>query len=100
MKPMGSDAERLMGDELARQIDRKQQAEIRGQPGASDEDLTEIAYPEDRYGVACIGCGIESHLQMIPHRCGEGLLVGWIFCCETCRPDIIGRRVWFGDVVE
>lgn len=62
-----------------------------------DDDTTEIAVPEDCYGIACIGCGIELHLQMIPHRDQHHLLVGWVFCCEKCRPNIIGRRVWFGN---
>lgn len=61
----------------------------------SEEEETEIAYPEDRYGIACIICGIEAHLQMVPHRGSGGLLCGWVFCCEKCRPAIIGRRMWW-----
>ena len=70
----------------------------KGQVTGSDPrcDYTEIAYPENRYAIACIGCGVESHLQMIPHREQYGVLVGWVFVCEKCRPNIIGRRMWFG----
>jgi hypothetical protein len=62
-------------------------------PPPDDEFEDEIAIPEDRYSIACVGCGIETHLQMIPHKNYCGILVGWVFCCEKCRPNIIGRRV-------
>ena len=95
MQPMGSRDEELIAQEAARLVDRQQQEVLRKED--ADLESTEIAYPEDRYGIACIGCGIEMHLQMIPHRDKENLLVGWVFACEKCRPNIIGRRVWFGD---
>lgn len=90
MQPMGSKQETV--EELAQRMSH-------GDPRQAllDAEDTEIAMPEDRYGVACIGCGIEMHLQMLPHRDGSGLLVGWVFCCEKCRPEIIGRRMWWGE---
>jgi hypothetical protein len=99
MQPMGSkDEAQAIRDELARIVDQQQQEAP--SDGDSGLDQTEIAYPEARYGIACIGCGIESHLQMIPHREQYGVLVGWVFCCEKCRPNIIGRRMRWGDMDE
>ena len=66
----------------------------------NDSEITEIARPEDRYSIACIGCGIEMHLQMVPHRNEYNLLVGWVFCCQECLPDVIGRRVWFDPIQD
>ena len=100
MKPMGSKADELMAQELARLArEREQRGDPRYTPPPElpEAEETEIAYPEDRYGIACIGCGIEMHLQMMPHRDKSGLLCGWVFCCEKCRPAIIGRRMWWGE---
>ena len=102
MQPMGNKQETVeelaqrMREELAQRMshdDPRQDA----RPALLDAEETEIALPEDRYGIACIGCGIEMHLQMLPHRDESGLLVGWVFCCEGCRPQLIGRRMWWGE---
>ena len=56
---------------------------------------TETPVPELQYAIACVGCGITMHLQMIAHRDTDGQIVGWLFSCEECQPDIIGRQVIF-----
>lgn len=86
MKPMGYDKE-----------EQANQALLEKQNECGDAEVTQIAYPEDRYGLACIGCGIEMYLQMIPHRNSDNILVGWVFSCERCRSDIIGRQVNIGE---
>jgi len=97
MQPMGSRPNESMVQESERMDAGIARPRYTPPPELPEAEETEIAYPEDRYGVACIGCAIEMHLQMIPHRNEDGLLVGWVFCCEKCRPEIIGRRMWFGE---
>ena len=63
-------------------------------PLAEDPGEDTIAMPETRYAIVCVKCGITQHLQMIPHRSGyDGCVVGWVFCCEDCRPAIVGKRI-------
>lgn len=104
MKPMGSKVEQPTLEEFKAAVQENERQKIEALLGHEesklDEEQTEIAYPEERYGVACIICGVEAHLQMIPHRDKYNLLVGWVFCCEEHRTSIIGRRVWFGDTEE
>ena len=63
-------------------------------PLAEDPGEDTIAMPETRYAIVCVKCGTTQHLQMIPHRSGyDGCIVGWVFCCEDCRPAIIGKCI-------
>lgn len=97
MKPMGYDDEDL--EKVLKDKMNDAQAYLDGtdtQPDMFEQDPTKLVIPEDRYGIACIGCGIEMHLQMIPQRDSEGIMVGWVFSCESCRPKIIGRHIWWG----
>ena len=94
MKPMGYDED--TAEELRAKMDEAR-ALVDTHMQSGNEPPSEIAYPEDRYSVACIGCGIEAHLQLIPHRDSDNLIVGWVFCCEGCRPQVIGRRMWWGE---
>lgn len=65
------------------------------QDDARDLGLAEAGIPEQRYAVACVGCAITMHLQMIPQRDKYDQIVGWLFCCEECRPSVIGKILLF-----
>jgi len=73
----------------------KKDARGLGMVDAVEVDGVEIAIPELCYAVACVGCGITMHLQMIPQRDRNNQIVGWLFSCETCRPSLIGREFAF-----
>jgi len=50
-----------------------------------------VAPPEERYNMACLGCGSREDLHMLPLNTG-GLIVGWFFACSGCYADLAGKQ--------
>ena len=60
----------------------------------------EITTPDEQYVTCCVVCGKMDHLVMLGHRV-EGKLVGWIFTCLQCYPEVVGKKILvdIGDVL-
>lgn len=48
--------------------------------------------PERTFTASCYLCLTYTSLQMLPHR-KEGHLIGWIFACATCAPQLYGTEL-------
>ena len=46
-----------------------------------------------KYQIECHECGAESPLQMVAYRNRAEAIVGWVFVCESCSPNIEGLDI-------
>ncbi len=56
-----------------------------------------VSKPNKDYTVACGHCGTTINLQLVPHRNDKGFIVGWIFSCEKCADNMLGKHVYVTD---
>ncbi len=48
--------------------------------------------------VECAKCGLSSRLSLLPHRNSpRGRIVGFLFVCPTCLPEMAGASLQFID---
>ena len=48
---------------------------------------------QSNYQTACYKCGKISNLVMAAHRNNNKDVVGWIFVCNECLPELLGRNI-------
>ena len=59
-----------------------------------------VREPPADFRVACWVCGSPANLEMYAHRNQDGQVVGWLFACAKCAPQVADKDMVIEAVSE
>jgi len=46
---------------------------------------------KDEFMLACCHCGFNMKLNQVAHRNSRGFVIGYLFVCKDCLPEVAGK---------